>query len=722
MRPHPDSQARTPDLWMPPADAGWADPPVRLNVIDVLRERRLVIGAALALSALLLGLYAVLGTSAPQYEAHAQLLVEPEMRSPLAAEDARSDPSNRFYETQLRILRSRTLARRTLAALRAQVPPGDAGGQDTPGAGETATAAGTEAEISPSDVDRFLRGLTITRIPDTGIVEVRYRSDDPEQAARTANLHTQAFVQQSVELTLLGSRQLARWILQPLEEQRERLEAGEAELQRFQQQYGSLEGRQNLITQRLTELNAEVLRARANRVSKETAYQMLQQARAQRRDLTELAGMVTTPMIQQLSSELAGLKRRDAELAPQYGPRHPERAKIHEAVAFVTSSLEAEVNRAVDAIRRDLEAARLEEQKALGALNAQSAEAATLTRRAAEYDARRREVANDRALLERLQQRARELNLTSDHQLSNIRILDAAEVPRGPIPTAKARNLAIGGMALTMLSLLAGFAVHILDQRLRSPEDVRAYLGLPYLGMVPQLPGPPPPPGTERHALPAPFDEAVRDVRTHVLCTPAGREARLLLIASAGMNEGKTLVATNLAAGLAQVGHRVLLVDLDMRHPSVHRRFNLPVQPGLAELLTGEVSAATAIRQTDVRGLWVLTAGGNLPRNPGDLLGSDVFRRLLAHLPESFDRVVFDSPPVMAFTDASVVAHQQAGVVFVVSADRTPRRAAQAAVDRLEAVGARFVGSVINRVDPSRHGSSYYPNPRYYGPRPSDHV
>lgn len=720
MRPHPDSPVRPPDLWTQPADTDWVDPPVRLNVIDVLRERRLVIGAALALSALMLGIYATLGPSEQWYEAHAQLLVEPEVRSPLA-EDARVDPTNRFYETQLRILRSRTLARRTLASLRARAPRE---GETSPesSAGERAASAATEPEISAGDVDRFLRGLTITRIPDTGIVEVRYRAADPDEAARTANAHTQAFVQQSVELTLLGSRQLARWILQPLEEQRARLEAGEAELRRFQQQYGTLEGRQNLITQRLTELNAEVLRARANRVSRETSYQMLRQARAQGRDMTELAGMVSSPMVQQLSSELAGLQRRDAELAPQYGPRHPERAKIQQAVAFVRRSLEVEVARAIDAAARELEAARQEEQKALGALNAQSAEAAALTRRAAEYDARRREVAGDRALLERLQQRARELNLANDYELSNIRVLDAAETPRGPIPTAKARNMAIGGMVLVVLSFLAGFAVHIFDERLRSPEDVRAHLGLQYLGMVPQLPGPPPPPGTERHALPAPFDEAVRDVRTHVLCTPAGREARLLLVASAGMNEGKTLVATNLATGLAQVGHRVLLVDLDMRHPSVHRRFDLPVEPGLAELLTGAANASTAIRQTGVRGLWVLTAGGNLPRNPGDLLGSDVFRRLLAHLPESFDRVVFDSPPVMAFTDASVVAHQQAGVVFVVSADRTPRRAAQAAVDRLEAVGARFVGSVINRVDPSRHGSSYYPSSSYYGPRPSDHV
>jgi capsular exopolysaccharide synthesis family protein len=710
---------RQPDVWTQPVEAGWTDQALRLNVFDVLRERRLIIGGALALSALLLIGYAILTPDERLYEAQAQLLVEPEMRSPLA-DDSRTDPSSRFYETQLRILRSRTLARRTLATLRAGAPASEAAAPDAP----AAPAAGDlETSIPAADVDRFLRALTIARVPDTGLVDVRYRAADPEEAARVANAHTQAFVQQSVELTLLGSRQLARWILQPLEEQRERLEAGEAELRRFQQQHGALDGRQALVTQRLTELNAEVLRARANRVSRETSHQMVERARRAGRPASELATMVSSPMIQQLSSELAVLRRRDAELAPQYGPRHPEREKIRQAVEFVTASLETEVTRAIEAAARELEAARQDEQKALGALNAQSAEAALLTRRASEYDARRREVASDRALLERLQQRARELNLANDYELSNIRVIDAAEAPRGPMPTTKRRNLAIGGMALLMLSFLVGIAVHVFDERLRSPEDVRAHLGLQYLGMVPQLAGPPPSPGAEpRSALPAPFDEAVRDVRTHVLCTPAGREARLLLVASAGMNEGKTLVATNLATGLAQVGHRVLLVDLDMRHPSVHRAFGLDPQPGLAELLTGAIGATDAIRQSGVRNLWVLTAGADLPRNPGDLLGSDVFRRMLTHLPESFDRVVFDSPPVMAFADASVVAHQQAGVVFVVSADRTGRRAAQAAVDRLEAVGARFVGSVINRVDPSRHGSSYYPSASYYGRRTGERV
>jgi capsular exopolysaccharide synthesis family protein len=309
------------------------------------------------------------------------------------------------------------------------------------------------------------------------------------------------------------------------------------------------------------------------------------------------------------------------------------------------------------------------------------------------------------------------MTLSRDYDPTSVRVIDAAETPRSPLPDAKWRNVMLGGGGAFALAILLAFGLHYLDERVRSPEDIKAHLGLPCLGMVPKLSAPSPgasagvhASGLARMALPRSFREAMRNLRTQVLCTPAGQASRIVLVASASMQEGKTLVATNLAAGLAQVGHRVLLIDLDLRQPSVHRAFDTPVQPGLSELLSGKATAAESIRPTSVRGLWVLTAGRPLS-NPGDLLGSSAFSRMLKSLPGSFDHVVLDSPPVMAFTDASLIAHEQAGIVFVVSADRTGRRAAQAALERLEAVGARFVGAVLNRVARERltdHSSSYF--------------
>jgi succinoglycan biosynthesis transport protein ExoP len=694
--PRPDDQLiRRPleDPWDAPREETWLDGGISgilHYVLQVLTERWLTILATLALCALALGAYIVLVPQRRLFDAHVQMLVEPEGRPPLTdASSPAGDPSAGYYETQQRILRSRTLARRTLASLK------------------PATAAD---QISAGAVDNFLLSLSVSRISNTSLLEVRFLASDPAYAAAVANAHTQAYVRQSVEATLLASREASNWLMQPLEDQRKRVEAGEAELKRFQREYGHLDDRQALLTQRLSELNAAVLRARAQRTSKETAHRLLQDATRSGKPLHELAALIPSSMVQQISVELASLQRRDAELSAQYGPRHPERIKTSEAIAFTTTRLDAEVARAVDASARELAAARDEEQRAVGALEGQTAESAAWSRRALDYDALKREAASDRTLYEKLEQRARQLHLASGYELSNIRVIDPAEVPSSPLSDNRRRNLMMASAASLLLSLVLAFGVHYFDGRLRSPEDVRTHLGLPYLGMVPKLPRTMPPgAGGEFAVMPPPFHEAIRDLRTHVLCTPAGQEARILLVASASVDEGKTLVATALAAGLAQVVHPVLLIDLDLRQPSLHRTFGVPAAPGLTELFHGLASAREAIRPTKVPGLWVLTAGAADARNPGDLLGSGMFRPLMEHLPKYFNRIVLDSPPVMLFTDASLVAHEQAGVVFVVSADRTGRLAARAALDRLEAVGARFVGAVINRADLSQAGSAFYP-------------
>jgi succinoglycan biosynthesis transport protein ExoP len=684
-------------------DASWLR-----DALHILSERRRVCLAVILPAALALIAYAVIVPETRVFEARAQIQVEPESSSPLDNRPtAAVDPEGSYYETQYRILRSRALARRTLAALAArpdQPPP-------------TPAPDGTVAvdAIPSSAVDAFLRTLTIAHIPNSRLVEVRVQSPDASYAARAANAHAQAYIRQSVDFTLTASRQAATWLAGEIEDERARVEKGTTALDRYRQRDGALEEQQTMIAQRLSELNASVLRARAQRVSKEAVWQQVEEAQKTDRSLSELSHLVQTPLIQQLTIDLATQQRRDVELAATYGERHPERVKVKEAIAFTEDRLEAEVTRAVEVMRRDVLAARQDEARLMAALEAQTNESSTVSRKTVDYEALKREVANDRTLFEKLQQRARELRLSSNYELSNVKVIDPAEVPRAPLPDAKWRHIALGAAGSLFFTVVLAFGLHYLDERLRSPEDIETHLGLPYLGMLPKVPVPPraitaglPDLGVvKRVDLPLPFKEAMRDLRTHVLCTPAGRAAKILLVTSTSMDEGKTLVATNLATGLSQVGHRVLLIDLDLRQPSVHRSFDLPLQPGLSELLSGTWSGRDPIRPTEVRGLCVLPAGKPLA-NPGDLIGSSAFKQLMQNFSKTFDRIVLDSPPVMTVTDASLIAHEDVGVIFVVSADRTSRRPAQAALDRLEAVGARFVGVVLNRVDLKLEESPYY--------------
>jgi capsular exopolysaccharide synthesis family protein len=701
--------AGAPDPFSQDERTGWI-----VEALRVLRERRRIILGVIFLAAVPLLAYSLFVPAERSFEAKAQVLVEPDVPHPLEGGLAQpSGPEDSYYETQYRILRSRSLARRTLVSLAHPAAAAAAEASDAK-TDTVAAAAAVDAAIEAvpaSAVDAFLRGLTIAHIPDSRLVEIRFRSADPAYAARAVNAHTQAYVRQSVELTMLASRHATRWLGHEIDEGKARVETGEAALEQYRKQEGMLEERQAMVSQRMSELNGAVLRARAQRVAKETAYQQIDAARQAGRPLRDLAAMVPTAIVQQLSIDLAALQRKDVELAASYGERFPERVKTREAIQFTEGRLDAEVTRAIDVLRADVAAAHAEESKMAGSLQAQTAESSALGRKAVDYQALKRDVGNDRALFERLQQRARELRLSGDYELSNVRVIDPAEVPRTPLPDTKWRDVGMAAAASMVLAFLLAFGIHFMDERLRSPEDITTHLGLPYLGMVPKLARD----SNESSIvtsteIPSPFTEAMRDLRTHVLCTPAGRASRILLVASAGMNEGKSLVATNLAAGLARVGHRVLLIDLDLRKPSLHTMFGVPLQPGLSDLLSNGSNGAgraEAIRTTDVRDLWVLPAG-RARANPGDLIGSAGFRRLIQSLPESFDRIVLDSPPVMAVTDTSLIAHEQVGVIFVVSADRTGRRAAQAALERLDAVGARFVGAVLNRVDLRRDGSAFY--------------
>jgi capsular exopolysaccharide synthesis family protein len=261
----------------------------------------------------------------------------------------------------------------------------------------------------------------------------------------------------------------------------------------------------------------------------------------------------------------------------------------------------------------------------------------------------------------------------------------------------------LGGAAF---SVCVAFFFEYLDNRIKTPDQIKASLGLAFLGIVPELfdhPGGSP---LISSGVPPNFVESFRGVRTNVLFSSAQAGGRSIVVTSTGPGEGKTVVASNLGIALAQSGQRVLLVDADMRKPRLHQLFKMSAEPGLSNVLVGTGKASAAVRPSGIPGLWVLPAGLH-PPNPAELLGSRRFSDFLVSLVEHFDWVVLDTPPVMAVTDSSIVAHLTTGVVFVVGAEMTNRHAAQRALEQLEHARAKFIGAVLNKVD-LKHNPYYY--------------
>jgi capsular exopolysaccharide synthesis family protein len=418
---------------------------------------------------------------------------------------------------------------------------------------------------------------------------------------------------------------------------------------------------------------------------------------------------LSNAFIQQLKSQLSDLQRQQAQMAERLGEKHPEMIRQQTAIESTEAKLAAELAKVVQSVRNEFLSAQAQEQSLAEALNSQKADALSLNRRGIEYGVLQREAESNKQIYELLMQRAKETDISGELKSSNIRIVDQAEVPRGPVRPNTRGDLMWGFLGGLVSAIGLALFIDYLDNRVKNPDEIKQVLGLSFLGLVPALSGKDLRGGRSpliTETVPHSFAEAFRAVRTNVLYSSAEEGSRLLLVTSTQPQEGKTVVAANLAVALAQAGQRVLLLDGDMRKPRQHDLFNLPQDPGLSSLLVGKAKANAAVRKSGVSNLWVLPSGPH-PPNPAELLGSMRFRELLKVLRAHFDWVVIDSPPVMAVTDASVIGHLTTGVVFVIGSEQVSRKSVRAAVDQLAGSKATILGAVLNRVNIRR-------NPYYY--------
>jgi capsular exopolysaccharide synthesis family protein len=379
--------------------------------------------------------------------------------------------------------------------------------------------------------------------------------------------------------------------------------------------------------------------------------------------------------------------------------------KVRSAIQSAEAKLQVEVDKVVQSVKSDYETALAQERTFVGALEGGKAEALSLNRKGIEFSVLQRDAESNRQVYEALLQRTKETGISGELKASNIRVVDPAEVPSSPFLPRRQQDLTTAAFSGLVLALGLVFLFEYLDNRIKSPQELRAQLNVPFLGMVPSIDVKTS--GTLLHdGVPPNFAEAIRGVRTNVLFSSADEGVRLIVVTSAGPGEGKSMFSSNLAVSLAQAGQRVLHVDADMRRPRVHAIFDVTQEPGLSNLLVGDCKPSEAIRKSPVQNLCILPAG-MIPPNPAELLGSKRCEEFFNSLRQTFDWVILDSPPVLAVADASILANTATGVVFVVGADQTSRQAARAALEQLAAVQAHVIGAVLNRVDLEK-------NPYYY--------
>jgi exopolysaccharide transport family protein len=701
------------------------------DYVRVLYKRRWSAMTSFALVVLAVTVYTF--TATPIYEAKTRLLIENEERNVVSFKQVLDEDQQKadYYLTQYNILQSRALARKTIETLKLWDSPhlgaktsqssgiwGALGGAmssaaSVVGLGSSATPSVPSADETTEQsraIDAFLLKLTIAPIRNSRLVDVKFRLSDSQVATTIVNALATAYIQQSLEYKFMASKDASNWLGDRLVEERKKVEQAESALQRYREQNDaiSLQDRENIVVQKLTDLNAAVTRAKTERIQKEALYNQLSGIENNSAALDTFPAILGNTFIQQQKSELSDLQRKHAQLSEKLGDKHPEIITINRAIQSSQAKLQNEIGKVVQSVKNEYQAALAQERSLTSALGQQKSEAMSMNRKAIDYAILEREVQGSKQIYDSLMQRAKETGVSGELKTSNIRVVDPAEQPRHPVTPQKSLNMVVALFSGALLALGLAFFFEYIDSRIKSPDEVKAHLGLPFLGMVPALDakgwtGAEP---LIHTGVPPGFAEAFRAIRTNVLFSNVDEGSRTLVITSTGPGEGKTMVACNLAIGLAQSGQRVLIIDADMRRPRVHSVFEQPQEPGLSNLLVGNAKASESVQKTNVPGLWVLTAG-HIPPNPAELIGSQRCKEFVASLRDHFDWVIIDTPPVMAVTDAVIAANSASGVVFVVGAEMTGRHSARTAIEQLAHGRARFVGAVLNRVELERNAYYY---------------
>jgi polysaccharide biosynthesis transport protein len=694
--------------------------------LAMLHKRRGLIVTCVVSSLVVAFIYVY--TTRPLYQATAQLLIERDMPKVLPTKDVLevSQSTADYYQTQHQLLRGRTLAEKAVERINFQksaelqtgplMSPLERLRARLLGRAPRAIVDSDGVKLSPA-VAAFRSRLVVAPVPGTRLVNVRFSAYDPALAALAANTVVQAYIEQSLEYRFSTSTEASGWLSQRLQEQQQEVEAAERKVQQYREKEGLLnfEERQSLADQKLSSLTVAALNARTERITKETLYNQIRSLSPTQ--LESFPAILGNPVIQGLRTQLADLQREHVRLAETLGEKHPDMIRARSQIRATEEKMRAETANLARSIESDYLTARQQEASLQANVEDAKREVLELNRRAIDLGVLTREVKTKRGLIDNLSTRRGEADLAGELKSTNIQINERAE--RGVLVSP---NKTRAYLMAFLLGLSLGIGLTLLfehmDNTLKTPEDVKQFLGLPFLGVVPDVAARG---GGNNPARPSPIilknphssiAEAYRVLRTNLMFSLAETSGRVVVVTSANPGEGKTTTTANLAASLAQTGATVLAVEADLRRPSLYHQLGVGKTPGLTDLIVGKCDVSQAIQKTRFRNLMVLPCG-YLPPNPAELLGSsrmrdEIVRALRAH----YDWVLFDTPPILAMADTAVLCPMADGIVLVVAAEESHRPALLRAVDQVQSVGGKIIGVVLNKVDLERN--SYYYG-QYYG-------
>lgn len=566
-----------------------------------------------------------------------------------------------------------------------------------------------ESANSVDYVKQFQESLYVEPIEQTHLIKVFFESPDPVLSAQIVNALVDAFIKANLTEQTDTDVYVKQFLEGELEKARNRLTMQESKLVEYAKQNNILEASTSPTSQekQLDDLYLALGTAERNRIQAES---MLIQSRSH----GNVRDVLGNPLIEGIKQNLVTLEAEYQEKLKLFKPAYPDMQRLQQQIQSVNSRLQRETNNLKQSLQADYSAARKVEGDIRAELDNYKRELVNLRDKSIEYNALKREVETSRNLYDGLLQRMKEASVVANVNSSNIKVIDAAVPATDVFRPKKKINLALGVLAGLILGIGVALLRASMGQTLTSVSELQTLSGLPVLGTIPRIRA------FSRQALSkaairgniSPLVESYRVAAANLRFILPRNTPQVILFSSASPAEGKSTSAVNIAVSQAQQGQKVLLIDADMRKPSIHAKLGLRNSQGLSNFLSREVEIAAVTQAArDVKGLYVVTAGSAVS-NPVSLVSSPDMAKLLALATQHFDSIVIDAPPVLGFADTLYLASLVQATILVVNEDHINRKRLLGALEQLQRVKHNVVGFLMIKSDENSANYRYYRRPR----------
>ncbi len=555
-------------------------------------------------------------------------------------------------------------------------------------------------------INSFQDRLFITPIRNTQLVNISFEAKDPKLAALVANSVGDVYIRQEMLAQLNITQKAVDWLKQRLEKLRLNLESSVNDLKDYRIKENLIDieskGVRSMASDELENLTASYLQAKKTRFEAETIYLFVSNIKGNDLDsLLSLPEISNHRLIAGIKSVEIQAEKRVSELSFRYGNKHPKYISAKAELAAVRENLRENVDKLVKGIAKELKAAKDNERRLFNELEIEKRKFQEVTNKEQEYLKLQREVEANRNLYRTFLARYKEMESTTDLEVQQARIVDFAEVPSVPVKPQKRLIILLTLLGSLILAVIVTLLVDSLNDKFRTPSDVESKLGMRLLGLLPLIKL------KRKQHLSAhayfedknkAFAEAVRTMRTSFVLSHFDDNHKVVLVTSSVPNEGKTTTAINIAFAMAQM-EKTLLIEADMRRPSFAKTFHFaPYKEGLSNVISAPEKLDKVLLRDEKSNLDILPAGF-IPANPLELLSSSEFNNLLTSIKSKYDRIIIDSPPTQAVSDALVLAQQSDSVIYVVRSEMTKQAVVKQGLSRLLQVTSKIDGVVLNQVD-----------------------